>query len=360
VKLPAGEDEFDNKDFVKYAKPIFDTDRSETNRVGAMVANLVRTSALINHHNREQKTINLPNDGTKEAFIAEPQDLANVLCARDTLMATTHQLDRKKKAICVAIEETGGPENKASINDIQEHLRKSNASFVKRHQIVQMLSDLIQNYLVEKHEGAGSSGANLYEFNGWQALGKFQIDDDFKDFFEGCVDPITGDDFVDTARRINDELEPTASDFMGEDEVDTSQSQEGQVTIDASGGKFSDVSLEPHEEAIRAALEDNLDGEMIDNMDEHEPGLKEMLGIVDIGGNPETASLDGTLFDPSHRVWQHGPDDWAETRSDVETKINKTMRKLTEQGIFRTDTLRKKGNTVVKMQVSVASKDDVQ
>lgn len=361
VKIPAGEEQFGGQDFVKYAKPIFDTDRSETNRVGAMVANLVRSSALLNYKNRDKVTIKESNEGVKEAFIAEPQDLANILATRNILMATTHQLDRKKKAICVAIEQTGGTRNLSSINDIQEHLRKTNASFVKRHQIEQMLADLIQNYLVQKHERAGENGEHLYEFKGWQALGKFEIDDDFKDFFEGCVDPITGDDFIETARRINDELEPKASDFMSDTTVDTSQNEGGQVTLDGgSAGQFEDLDLEPYEEAVRAALEETLDGERIDGLDEHEPGLKEMLGVVPLGESGEGADIEGTVFDPEHEVWHYGPDDWIESEQEAERQIEGAIRTLTEEGVFRTNTIRKKGNTPLAMKVSVASKQDVE
>ncbi len=360
VKIPAGEPDFGNQDFVKYAKPIFDTDRSETNRVGAMVANLVRASALLNHRSRSKKTIKQSNEGVKEAIIAEPQDLANVLGTRDILMATTHQLDRKKKAICVAIEQTGGTRNMSSVTDIQEHLRKTNASFVKRHQIEQMLEDLIQNYLVERHERAGENGAHLYEFKGWQSLGKFVIDDDFKEFFEGCVDPITGEEFIETARRINDELEPTASDFMSDTEVDTSNTDSGQVTLGSKSTEFEDVSLEPYEESVRAALENTLDGERIDNLDEHEPGLKEMLGIVRIGHSGEGANIEGTIFDPDHESWAYGPDDWVETPQQAERQIEAAIRKLAEEGIYKTTTIRKKGNQPLTMKVSVASAEDIQ
>jgi len=359
VKIPAGEPDFGNQDFVKYAKPIFDTDRSETNRVGAMVANLVRASALLNHHSRDKKTIKQSNEGVKEAIIAEPQDLANVLRTRNILMATTHQLDRKKKAICVAIEQTGGTRNMSSINDIQEHLRKTHASFVKRHQIEQMLADLIQNYLVEKHERAGENGAHLYEFKGWQALGKFIIDDDFKEFFDGCIDPVSGEDFIETARRLNDELEPTASDFMSDTEVDTSQTDSGQVTLQSSNTEFGDVSLEPYEEAVRAALEETLDGNKVDNLDEHEPGLKEMLGLVRIGESPEGADYTGTVFDPEHEVWTYGPDDWADTPQAVEREIESAIRALAEEGIYKTSTIRKKGSQPLTMKVSVASAEEI-
>lgn len=363
VKLPAGESEF-GWDALKYAKPIFDIERSETNRVGAMVANLVRASALLNHQDRERKRIHVRNEGVKEAIIAEPQDLANVLACRDVLLATTHQLDRKKKAICVAIENTGGTRNMSSIDDIQQHLRKTNASFVKRSQIEQMLADLIENYLVEKHERAGENGKHLYEFKGWQSLGKFDITDEFEDVFEGCQDPIKQQPFVETAREVNAGLEPTASDFMSETEVEAG-GEDGQVTLGGnSPGEFEDVSLEPHEEAVRQRLYETLDGERIDNLDQHEPGMHEMLGLVEMGEDVDedtdrVSAIDGTVFDPDHDVWLHGPTDWVETSQDAERQIEKAMRTLTEEGIFKTSTIRKKGNQPLSMKVSVASASEV-
>lgn len=359
VKIPAGEGRFDEQDFLKYAKPIFDIDRSETNRVGAMVANLVRASALLNYTDREKQQLELPNEGVKSCYIAEPQDLANVLSCRDVLMATTHQLDRKKKAICVAIEQQSSGRNMATIDDIQQHLRKSNASFVKRHQIQQMLGDLQENYLIEKHEGAGEKGRNLYQFKGWQNLGKFVIDDDFKNFFDGCVDPVTGDPFVETARRINEELEPSASDFMGDGTVDTSKSADTQVKLD-NAGQFSDVDLEPHEEAVRAALEDTLDGERIDGLDEHEPGMYEMLGVVPVGDSAESADISETVFDPNHEVWDYGPDEWVVDKNDAESEVEQAIRRLTEEDIFRTNVIRKKGNQPLSMKVSVVGGEKIE
>lgn len=360
VKIPAGEEDFGGQDFIKYAKPIFDLDRSETNRVGKMVANLVRASALVNHENREKRKLNLPNEGVKEAYIAEPQDLANILSCRNTLLATTHQIDRKKKALCIAIEQTGGTRNMSSIDDIQSHLKKTNASFVKRHQVEEMLEELIQNYLIEKHERAGENGAHLYEFKGWQNLGKFEIDEDFKDFFEGCTNPITGEDFIETARRINKELQPNVSDFMTETTVD-SDSGGGQATLSGNtAGEFDDVSLEPHQEIIREQLYNTLHGERIDNLDEHQPELKEMLGLVPIGESDEGVDTDGTVFDPDHVCWTYGPDEWVTSEREAEREIETIIRQLTEMGVFKTNTVEKRGRKPLSMKVRVASKEDLQ
>jgi hypothetical protein len=169
------------------------------------------------------------NDGFKEAIIASPQDLANVMACRDVLMATTHQIDRKRRAICLAIEEVGGTQNAAPIKhpddrdgqprSIMGYLRETNSSFVKKSQIIQMLSDLEDNGLIEKLEGAGENGRNLYKFTSWQNLGKFEINEEFKELFDGVDDPFEAEGFIETARRINGELTPAASDFMQTEEV---------------------------------------------------------------------------------------------------------------------------------------------
>jgi len=79
VKLPAGEEKFNGFDVASTVQSIFDTQRSETNRVAGMVANLVRASALLNHKNREKTTIHIPNEGEKDVIVAEPEDVANIL-----------------------------------------------------------------------------------------------------------------------------------------------------------------------------------------------------------------------------------------------------------------------------------------
>ncbi len=231
VKIPAGEDEFWG-DAYKYARPMFDIGRSETNRVSGQIANLVRASALLNHHNREKRDMYVQNEGKKEdVIIAEQQDLANIMETRETLLATTHQLDRKRKAICVAIQKASGGKNAAPIkhpadregkaNSIMGYLRQTNASFVKRPQIEAMLKDLRDNGLVEKLEGGGKHGRNLYQFQSWQSLGKFNIDDDFKDTFEDCVSPFDGCSFIEKARELNAELTPSATEFTTDTEMST-------------------------------------------------------------------------------------------------------------------------------------------
>ena len=355
VKIPAGEKEFGGWDAFEHARVIFDIERSETNRVSSQVANLVRASALLNYKSRDVRRMKVSNDGVREAIIAEPQDLANVLACRDVLLATTHQLDRKRKAICLAIQQAGGMQQAASINDIQDYLKKTNASFVKRPQVEAMLSDLEDNYMVEKLEKAGENGRNLYQFQSWQRLGKFDINDEFKEVFADSYDPFTGDTFVETARRINDDLTPTATDFESDGMEVTSSSGEtgGQVTLSGNTTETADVDLEPHEEAVREALQETVDGVTISDLDEHEPSLKELLGVVKMGEPDDSAEVSGTIFDPEHPVWSNGPEEWAETPSKVEQEIEKAIRNLTVEGVFQTSTTKSRGGEPLEMKVSV-------
>lgn len=365
VEVPAGEEEYGGHDFYSNIKTIFDIDRSETNRVSKMVANLVRASALLNHKSREKRRISIENGGTREAIIAAPQDLANVMACRDVLMATTHQLDRKRRAICLAIEEVGGTQNAAPIKhpddregqprSIMGYLRETNSSFVKKSQIVQMLADLEDNGMVEKLEGAGDNGRNLYKFTSWSNLGKFEIDEEFKNLFHDTVDPFEHCDFIETARRINNELTPKASDYMTSEEVSSGGSGEtsGQVTLVEDDDGEIDIDLAPFEQEVHQMLMDNLDGETLTELDEHDPSPRELLGLVEMGEPDDTLDTTDTILDPNHAVWAHGPDEWVTSTQEAETQVEKALRTLTQEGIFRTSTTKSRAGKPVEMKVSI-------
>jgi len=359
--------------FFDAVKDIFDIDRSETNRVSKMVANMVRASALLNHTSREKKRIHVENKGMKEAIVASPQDLANVMACRDVLMATTHQIDRKRRAICLAIEEVGGTQNAAPIKhpddkpgqprSIMGYLRETNSSFVKKNEIIQMLADLEDNGLIEKLEGAGDNGRNLYKFTSWQNLGKFDITDSFKAFFDDCVDPFEDRPFVETARQINSELTPSASDFMTETDVNASNSSgtdsnDGQATLAPQDSGGVSIDLAPYEKHIHGMLRENLDGETLRELDKNDPTPVELIGLVDIGDDPDEAPTDGTILDPEHDVWQHGPDEWIESTADAEQHIEKALRTLSTENIFKTSVMKSRGGQPIEMKVTVEEVDD--
>jgi hypothetical protein len=368
VHIPAGEEEFGGYSFYDEVSDIFDIDRSETNRVSKMVANLVRGSALLNHENREKRKIKVKNEGVKEAIIANPQDLANIMACRDILMATTHQLDRKRRMICTAIEQVGGTKNAAPIKhradkpgnpqSIMGYLRETNSSFVKKSQIIQMLSDLEDNGMVEKMEGAGAeSGRNLYQFTSWSNLGKFEIDESFKDLFHGTVDPFEGRPFVETAREINSDLTPSASDFMSEETVTSSGNESAGQSRLTEDEDSVDVDLAPYEEAVHSRLMDTVDGEILTGLDEHDPSPRELTGIVPMGEPDDEVETEGTLLDPQHKVWSHGPEEWIEDVQDAEQHIEKALRNLTVEGLFKTSTVETRNGEPVEMSVSVEPLD---
>jgi hypothetical protein len=372
VEIPAGQEEFNEWDFYGNIKTIFDIDRSETNRVSKMVANLVRASALLNHENREKRRLNVNNDDVKEAIIAEPQDLANIMSCRETLMATTHQLDRKRRAICLAIEQVGGTQNAAPIKhpddkpsqprSIMGYLRQTNASFVKKTQIVQMLSDLEDNGMIEKLEGAGDNGRNLYKFTSWQNLGKFDIDDEFKNLFHNTADPFEDRDFIDTARSINQSLTPNASDFMESSTVssggDEPSEQDGQATLVEDSNESVELDLVPYQRAVYDLLKENLDGEKLTDLDEHDPSPRELLGLVSMGSPDDETDIDGTILDPTHEVWMHGPDDWIQSTQQAEQKIEEALRTLTKEGVFKTSTTKSRGSQPLEMKVTIEDIDN--
>lgn len=358
VKLPAGEDEYDGFDIAEIVEPIFDVQRSETNRVAAMVANLIRASALLNYDNRQQKKIHVPNEGIKDAIIAEPEDVANVISCREVLTATTHELDRKKQAICTALKAQGGGDNRASIPEVMDHLRKTNAPIVKRTQVEKLLNQMIENYLVEKHEGTGTNGRNEYEFAGWHNLGRIKINNEFKELFAGIEDPIEQENFIELVKEQNENLEPGPSDFVGSTEVASSGSQEdaGQATLGTSN---ESIELKPYQEEVRQQMYDNLDGEKI-NISDREPSYYEMLGVLPLGQEPEDPEIEDTVFDPSHGVWNtQETSSWVRDEEDAFDAVDDALAELNNKGVFKMVPVEKDQGSPTKVRVDVKSQEEL-
>jgi hypothetical protein len=362
VKLPAGEEKYNGFDVAGICRPIFDAGRSESNRVSAMVFNEIRGSALMNHKNRMEEQIQVPNEGMKDAIIAEPQDVANILSCRDVLMATTHEIDRKKMAICTAIDAKGGTQNKATIPDIIEYLRQGNAPIVNRTQVENNLKQLRENYLIEKYEKSSESGMNEYEFLGWKKFGVVEVDDEFRRHFSGCVNPITGQDFIEYMKEENEDLLPGASDFMGETDVQSSSSQ-GQSKL---GGANKETEVERHEEAVRQALHETVDGVTVTDMDEGEPSLYAVCGATDIDHmtgdeTPSEEQLEGTIFDPEIEAWNHAElnPDYVRTYSDAYNAVDDTMTELHRKGVLKTKVHETSNGEPVEMTFHISDESEV-
>jgi hypothetical protein len=337
VKIPAGEEEFGGWDAIEHVEDIFDASMSQTNRSSNMVANLVRASALNNYENRDTEEIYIDDEDTyKEHIIAEPQDVANVISCRKTLLATTHEIDRKKIAVCTAIEERSGTGNKASINDIKDYLNERDAPKLQRTEIINMLSELRENYLVEKHENEGQNGRNLYRFLGWENLGYISVTERFREVFENCKNPITGENFVDYVERQNEDLLPTADDF---DDFDDVSAGNAQSRIGGDGDKS--YKMRPHVvRTLENLYEFNGDERVYENAEE--TTIEDMLGIGE--------NHDETIMSAEHDVWsQKGkPEDWVSDNQTAVNEIDDVMRELYQENLFETELMESDENGEVK------------
>lgn len=144
---------------------------------------------------------------------------------------------------------------------------------------------------------------------------------------------------------------------MPDEEVSV-QSQSGddgtsQKTLAGGSAEAVDADLEPYEEAVYEALKATLDGETIKNLDEHDPSPKEMLGVVELGEDPDGADIDDTIFDPEHMAWTFGPEDWVTTPAEADSEISGAIRKLTAEGIFKTSVTKRRGQEPLEMKVTV-------
>lgn len=333
VKLPAGEQEY-GWNVSEIVKPIFDIQRSETNRVAAMVSNLIRASALMNHENREKKDIHVPNEGVKEnAIIAEPQDVANILSCRHVLIASTHEVDQKKMVICDALDDSGGQKGGSTLEDIADYIEDTNMPKLKKSQIEGLLEDMIDNNLVSQFE---RNGEEQYRFQGWQKFGEIPITPEIRELFAGTVDPVEQRPFIETLDELNDGIRKSMGDFTTTHEVSTGNS--GQMQL-ASG--TVDIDLEPHEKAIHQSLKESIDGRVFDEIDIDDVTIEEMVGSIPMGEDPGSSDLDGTLFDPDNDVWdQPGhPDTWVTSYDDAKEEVKDALDKFHYEGVMEIEVL---------------------
>jgi hypothetical protein len=159
---------------------------------------------------------------------------------------------------------------------------------------------------------------------------------------------------VETARRLNDELTPSSSDFINETEVTVETNNQSTLGSSSTDDK-AEVELAAHERLVAEMVRDTLDGEVIDGLDEHEPSPREMLGLVPLGGDDdELDTTDGTILDPNHAVWEEGPDEWVETVSKCEEEIENALRRLTVESVLQTSVIdRSSTGAPLSMRVTV-------
>jgi hypothetical protein len=340
VELPTTEHGYDWNVW-SVMEPIFNHSRSEVNRIYWMVANMICGSAVLHFDERDQTTIEYEGEDV-EAVVAEAQDVANVLACRDALLATTHEIDRKKRAVAEAIDEQGGKSSEvAGLEPIIEYLRGTDAPVVKEAELRNILEDLKANYLVDIVEDGARGDKDVFRFKGWDKLGFARVDE-YAEQFEDCIDPITGRPFLEVHRERQTEL-MSAQDMLnqGTDDDNPSASNtrdtvtdDGDVGLNSFGDdEDQELELEPHQELVLEMLHDAVDGERVDGLDS--VPVEALIGLVPHNNPDATVDRDGTILDPDHEIWERtdGTESLITQRSDTRNAVTNAITELTEQGL---------------------------
>ena len=312
-------------------EPIFNHERSESNRVYKMVSNLIKSSALLNYQSRETIEVSVTGeDGeprTAEAIVAEPQDVANVCRCLETLRATTHEIDARKRSVIEAIRTKGGEDNTVeSLEPVVEYLEESDASQVNKPELEAIIDDLEADYLVT------TDGSSITARN-WDALGEPAIGEHAEAFSE-CVDPISGEEFLPAWQQHRADVRTDGADLLGDVEIDSeptdpTATQRVDTDIEPAGG-----DLDPHQRSIYATLSNTINGLVVD--DPAECSIEAFLGLVEPGEAVTTVETTGTLLDPDHDVWEQPdkPDSWVTTETDARRELQTAIRAFVDEGLF--------------------------
>lgn len=351
VFLPNGDGEHFDWSVWDVMEPIFNHSRSEVNRIYDMVFNLVRASALLNYKNREVKYLDVPHHEPGEYLIAEPQDVANVLACREALLATTHELDDKKRKICTALEHNTGKHNEGEMSDIVGGLEDTDMSMLSRPQLRKHLEVLYENYLIDIHQNASSNNNDLYQFHGWDELGYARVLEN-EELFEDCFDPITGDNFVTAHEEQRKQLETSGQELTKGADTEI-KSNAGQATL-TGGSAGNRIDLAPHQEAVRRCVEETLDGTRVTNLDD--VPVEALLGITDLDDPDRGVDVTGTPLDPTHECWYQPdkPDDWVEDEHDTRRHVKEAIRTLIDERVIIYDEIHELNKSSEPVDVTFA------
>ena len=324
-------------EWVWYAcEPIFNHSRTEVNRIYGMVFNFIRASALLNYDNRR-------GDGSEDdPFVAEEQDVVNVLSARKTLTGTTHELEPRKWAIIEAIREQSGYEGGGGCTreDIHDYLDSSgnDAIDIKKNKLKPLIEELEDNYVVKAHR---DRKPYEYEFNTLAKLGTPEcVFDEWDVDLRDVTDPVHNQPFGETIKEFEDFKQSKGRLDTSDSSQTASEDSQGQSTFDE--GNTLDVDLDPTERAVHAAMKESIDGTVVkftdDGEDEKEPFSKEhAIGLVEPNEEiPLDLDTEGSLLDPEHDVWdRHDKDDeWVTNQTDCETHVEDAIKSLNRKGVW--------------------------
>ncbi|WP_153952909.1 hypothetical protein [Halosegnis longus] len=357
VAIPDGSAQF-NWDCWEVVKPIFAHGRSEANRIYQMVANTIRGFTLMNYQNRETMVV----DG-EEYLVAEPQDVANLLRCREALLATTHEIDDKKRALAESIRAKSGDMNEVQgVKPILEFLEESDAPTVKESELTNLIGDLKENYIVDVHEGKDET---VYEFLGWDDLGLANVAR-YQSAFEGTIDPMTGDSFLDFFDDQRDRLQTHADDLLKKANIEAGSSH---ADSDESGG-LSDfgagvdeepaVELGPVERVVGERVADTADGERIEDLSD--VPIEALLGMTSLDNPaPVVGDVTGTLLDADNELWDqpNHDDKWVSSKSNAKRELRRAFEDLISKGCIDFATIHETdaSGTPVDAELSVTIPD---
>jgi len=336
-------------EWVYYAtRPIYNFKKTYTNRVTNQVANLFAASAALNYKNRRTQTVRRGGEEV-QAYVIEPQDVANVLSTQPTLLATTHKLDPRKRAILESVNKTAGLSDSGwtTLDQIREYLDDNDMPLPSESVMRSILKDeLREDWFIRVNDGAGPQGADLFKprtesgvqtplTHGLDDYAEMQddvyLESDYVDIdrpFKDCVDPIRNQPFEETVDQFDVEIaggtedietdDMSAAAVMGSGSSDgSSDDTTGQATLDGDTASDTDEverEGEPSgvvEEWLHDRLEDTL-GESGSPYGEHH-NVAHYAEIVDTDVDKVLqADIKETVLDPNHELWEH--DSFADDR----------------------------------------------
>lgn len=359
VLIPTGEGEFpgDDWDAAAVVGPMFNFKRSESTRASSMIASLVKASALLNYHSREQ----VEHKG-QEWLVAEPTDVANIIACRPTLLALTHGLTEKKFAILDAILEVGGIASssgtavQAPKSDIEKAIQENPyVPTMTRKEVKTLLDEMNEHLIINKVENPEDRRTFLYVYDGSEAFDAPNIYQHY-DEFANIEDPIREQPIEQTVQdqleELNAKLETGAlADAEPVSETDTDRSDASLASFGDEGG-VSDVDLSETATAVAERVSDTLHDKWVPAkvMETNALKVHHMVGVTPIkeymgvgGGDnvsmvePKRAPNGGdyahSILEPEHSIWDHRDD--IETHNDSEKAIEKAIEELRDKGVLQ-------------------------
>jgi hypothetical protein len=321
---------------------------------------MVKASALLNYHSRDRITDE--TDG-EEYIVAEPQDVGNVLAARSVLLATTHNLTRKKFIVLEAFIEDGAPASGIDgASESARQIRKQGViNYIQRREdiptfsksvVKEILDELDEDLVINKRDHPEDARKNIYVYDPSTQFERPNIYD-YYERFEDVVDPITGDPIE---RTIEKQLEDVNAMMSTDDMAERAQSRDdGEGPKSDSGGldEFAgdsepDIELSELEETVAAMIHETLDGKWAPARVRESNTLKvtHMLGLSPVenrvGDNadgegvpmviperePKYEDRQGTIASPDDDMWGEDID-----VSDVDSALNDAVASLIDNGI---------------------------